>query len=286
MSFSKVSVETLIDQFDVFLLDVWGVIHDGVSLYPGVLETFKRLKDLNKQFLFISNAPRPAPVIQQKLLDLGIPVTLDDVLTSGDVVREQLVQFNDPVFSTLGRRFYHLGELRNQDILAGLPVQTVKNIEDADFILLTSFLEEDEDLEQFIPLFEKMRVLNLPIVCANPDGEVPHGDKSRYCAGYFSKQYEKMGGIVHYYGKPAQNIYDAAFRRLQLKSVESKRIVMVGDTLETDILGAVQAKIAGALVETGNTKLLCQKDEIESLEHLFEKLGINPHWVIPSFGLV
>jgi HAD superfamily hydrolase (TIGR01459 family) len=290
MAFSKTSIEFLMDQFDVFILDVWGVIHDGFTLYPGVLETLERLSVRKKEVLFLSNAPRPAPVIRKKLLDLNIKVAADRVLTSGDVVREQLEQFNDVVFSTLGKKFYHLGELRNQDILAGLAVQTVDTIEKAHFVLLTAYLDEDEDLQQFIPFFEKIRALNLPVICANPDGEIINGDKLRYCSGYFAKQYEAMGGTVYYYGKPYQNVYIAALKRLNLGN-DKKRILMVGDTLETDIQGGLKAKIDTALVQTGNTNILLKKHEIsvhheaEFLSQLFEKMGITPHWVIPSFGL-
>jgi len=290
MAFSQTSIAALMDHFDVFILDVWGVIHDGFTLYPGVLETLERLSELKKEVLFLSNAPRPATVIRKKLLDLNIKVTADRVLTSGDVVREQLEQFNDTVFSTLGKQFYHLGELRNQDILSGLAVETVDSVEKAHFVLLTAYLDENEDLQQFIPFFEKIRGLNLPVICANPDREIINGDKLRYCSGYFAKQYEAMGGTVYYYGKPHQNVYAAALKRLNLLD-HSARILMVGDTLETDIQGGLAAKISTALVQTGNTDILLKKHEIdpqhktEFLGELFEKIGITPNWVIPSFGL-
>ena len=77
---------------------------------------------------------------------------------------------------------------------------------------------------------------SIPVVCVNPDVTCMHGDAIRYTAGYFAKQYsDRHGCEVYYYGKPYDNIYKMAFRKAR---ASKDRILAIGDTIETDILGA------------------------------------------------
>ncbi len=288
------TIERLIERYDYFLLDVWGVIHDGYEVYPGVKASLEKITSLKKQVMFVSNAPRPAPIISSKLNSLGLSVTLSQILTSGDVVRNQLLTYEDEVFSKLGKRFYHLGAEKNQDILSNLLVQTVDQLEEADFILMTAYLDEGEDLEQFTSLFQQAQKLQLPLICANPDKDIINGNQIRYCSGYFALQYEKMNGKVFYYGKPYHNIYKEVFTRLGFSFDDSeklRRVLMIGDTLETDIQGAMNANIDSALVLTGNMGVSLAKNRIEAKEetafltNTFRHQNIVPTWVIPSFGV-
>lgn len=288
-------LEVLQTYYEGYIFDLWGVVHNGFEAYPGVLEYLKQLTALGKSIIFLSNAPRPAPILIQKLLSLGIIVTPEMVLTSGDMVREQLKHFNDEIFKTLGRRFYHLGADRNSDILAGISADVVNNLEEANFILLTAYMDVGEDLNQYDNLLKSAVSLNLPAICANPDKEIINGDKLRYCAGFLAEKIEKMGGTVHYYGKPYRAIYEEAFKRFHTKGiVEKNRILMIGDTLETDILGAKNACVDSALVLTGNMSILLANQAIENmptiectkfLSALFKQYAVNPRWIIPSFNL-
>lgn len=184
------------------------------------------------------------------------------------------------------------GAERNTDILSGLSVDVTKSLEKADFILLTVYKDEGEDLHQLDDLFKKALDHNLPMLCANPDKIVPHGGKPRYCAGVFAEQYKKIGGTVHYYGKPYSNVYEMCFKRFQKWEIPDKnQIVMIGDTLETDILGANKVGIDSALVLTGNMKLLFNTDkpnEIASkLEQHLKALNIpslTPSWILEKLA--
>ena len=57
MEFQK-NVKKLIDKYDSFILDVWGVVHDGVKPYNGVREALKLMQDAGKNIVFVSNTPR------------------------------------------------------------------------------------------------------------------------------------------------------------------------------------------------------------------------------------
>jgi len=175
-----VHMQNLISRYDAFIIDLWGVVHDGMDAYPGVVEAVNNLMALNKRVLFLSNAPRPTSGAIKKLLELGLKVLPENMLTSGDVVREQFILWNDPVFSQLGKCVYHLGAARNQDLLAGLIVNETQDILQADFILLTAYMEQGENLNQYDDLLEIALKAKLPVICANPDKVVVHGDGVRF----------------------------------------------------------------------------------------------------------
>ena len=46
-------------KYDAFFIDLWGVIHNGVQLYPGAINVLENLNKLNKRYVLISNAPTP-----------------------------------------------------------------------------------------------------------------------------------------------------------------------------------------------------------------------------------
>lgn len=290
-SYTFCNFSEIIDKYDTFILDIWGVMHDGFHPYPGAVECVKALLNLNKNITFLSNAPRPGTLLIKKLIEFGIPADTP-ILSSGDAVRMQLETFSDPIFRNLSKRCYHLGAARNHDILAGIDVEVTTNIEDAGFILLTVYADEDEDLNQYDNLFEKALHHGIPAICANPDADIINGDKVRYCAGVFAKKYEIMGGKVHYYGKPHPTVYELIFEKLnKYSSFNKQRILMVGDTLETDILGANRVGIHSALTHTGNTELYLTRNsgrglsDKDLLNELFETEVITPNWIIPRFSL-
>lgn len=276
-------MHNLLSRYDAFIIDLWGVVHDGVHAYPGVVQRLNTLI-AQKKVLFLSNAPRPVEVSIKKLIELGIHVLPKHLLTSGDAVREQLVYWNDPVFSQLGKCLYHLGEAKNQDILNGLDLNVTNDIEKADFILLSAFMEAHEDLNQYDELLQIALKAKLKVICANPDKIVVHGDSIRYCSGVLAEKYEKMGGTVFYYGKPCPRIYELAFKRLEAEGIsDKKRILMIGDTLETDILGAKNVSIDSALVKTGNMENLLIAGN--SVQQIMQNYGIIPTWILDSLAL-
>lgn len=286
-------MQTLSQQYDTFLLDIWGVIYAGINPYPGAIECVQHLISLNKNILFLSNAPRPAKIILNTLTQFGLLIPEEMILTSGDVVRNQLLCAESIADCNLKKICYHLGADRNQDILSGITLSLTSDIEKADFILITAYIDEHEDLQQYDTLLQKAALLKLPAICANPDKTVIHGDKLRYCAGMIAEKYQELGGIVYFYGKPHPKIYDMAFQKLQEHAIyPHNRILMIGDTLETDILGANQAKIDSALVLTGNTNLLlaaAKKQDLnlqplEFLDAVFKKTHITPTWMLEKLS--
>lgn len=288
-----VYIDQIIDLYDAFIIDIWGVIYDGFLPYIGTIECLNKIISLDKTIIFLSNAPRPKDTILKKLKNWDINVTEDMVLTSGDLLRHQLIHKNNQLFSSLANNFcYHIGANLNEDILFGLDSNAIKPVEDiniANFLLITSYLEEDEDLDQFNSIFTKSLELNLPLVCANPDTIVPHGDKRRFCAGFFAMKYANMGGEVYYYGKPDSKIFDFAFKMIEQKNINKERTIMIGDTAETDIVGAYNFGIDSALTLSGNGKKWRIKDNIKDeniidLHNFYQEHLVMPNWVLEKLN--
>lgn len=277
-----VGLNEIFNNYDAFIIDMWGVVFDGFSPYPGAVDCLNHMIKSGRAIIFMSNAPRPAQLTVEKLLSFNIQATPEMMLTSGDVVRKHLQETNNT--NTIHReKYYHLGAHRNQDILSEITIDLVNDIKEADKILLTAYVDEDEDLNQYDNLLQEAAMNNLTAICANPDKIVINGNKNRYCAGTFAEKYEKMGGKVHYYGKPYSEIYKIAFQKLQALGIHNKnRILMIGDTLETDIAGAKMAGIESALVLSGNTSILLQGNtsNLALIENLVEKHDIHPTWIL------
>lgn len=285
------TTDKVLAQYQGFIIDLWGVVHNGFSAYPGVVEQLNQLIANNFPIIFLSNAPRPGSIIMKKLLELGIHVQLDMMLTSGDAVRHQLQHFEDLHFKQTGKCFYHLGSDRNSDILIDLTVDLTETIDNADYLLVTAYMDEGEDLNQHDALLQKSSARQIPFICPNPDKVVLNGDSKRYCAGILAEKYEKLGGTVHYYGKPHRSAFDAAFKKLQKKGIKDKKqVLIIGDTLETDILGGQMSEMASALVLTGNMGIILaeqknkDQSDLDFLTNFFERYSIMPTWVIPGLG--
>ena len=126
------------NKYDAFFIDLWGVVHNGVKLYPEAIKVLKNLNKLNKRFVLMSNAPRPSKAVEKFLLNLEMNKTLvKNVFTSGEAALKSLKK------KTYGENFYHLGPDRDSSLFAGFE-KNKKNIMYADFILCTGLLQNHE----------------------------------------------------------------------------------------------------------------------------------------------
>ena len=258
----------IISRYDAFFIDIWGVVHDGKTPYPRVVDTLNHLI-ATKKVIFLSNAPNPASAVLKMLQGYGINASIDNILTSGDVVRTE-------ISSDLSRKIYHIGEGNAHHLLEGIEACLVKDIKDADLVLLSDGLEEGEPDNKFDVILQEAANLNLPLTCANPDTYVPNGASLYRCSGVIAARYENMGGSVTYYGKPHAPIFSEALERCGL---EKAAILMIGDTLDTDVFGASNFGIDAALTLTGNgSKWGDQLDVLGAQDNA-------PTWVIDGLWL-
>lgn len=227
--------------YDGFILDLWGVVHDGVTAYPGAVETLARLRDLGKATVMLSNAPRRARVLVELMEEIGIPRHLyGAVMSSGESVHLEMLRRTDPWFARLGSRCLHIGSEADKSIFEGLAVELV-TVDDAEFIMNTGPDGFVETIDAYRPILDAAVARRLPMVCANPDLVVMREGRRYVCAGSLARYYEERGGEVRYRGKPDPAIYDACFELLGRP--DRGRVLAVGDALHTDIAGARAAGI-------------------------------------------
>src|SRR5580693_5191736 len=237
--------------YDGFVLDLWGVIHDGVNAFPHAVDCLSHLRDAGKKTLLLSNVPRPNEAVRTMMRRMGIEDALyTDILTSGEAVRRALRSPPDAWWAALGSRVYHLGPERDKPVLEGLPLLTVETPAEADFVLNTGPDDHrnPSDMNEFEPTLRDCAKHRLPMICGNPDLEVIRGGVRVLCAGALAERYRELGGDVRSLGKPDPAIYQPVLERLGLPP---DRILAVGDALHTDIAGAEGVGIAACWVLGG-----------------------------------
>ena len=119
------------NKYDTFFIDLWGVIHNGVQLYPDAINVLENLNKLNKRFVLISNAPRPSISVEKYLINLKMDrAFLKNIFTSGEAALQTLKK------NVYGKKFYHIGPQRDKDLISGFE-KNQANLKKCDFILCT-----------------------------------------------------------------------------------------------------------------------------------------------------
>lgn len=271
------SISSIIPNYEAFLLDLWGVVHDGAQLYPGVRETLAVLKKTGKPVLFISNAPRRALRVAAVLTELGIDQSLYDyIVSSGEVGFHWLETEGSP----WGKHYYLISAPKDEGLLGNLDFQQVHDLGSADFILNLGYGSEEQTTDDYLPTLKRAAEINLPMLCLNPDLEVIKLSGELFpCAGTLAKEYLHLGGKVKYFGKPYREVYEHAHRLLG--SIDKKQILAVGDSLETDIPGAKEFGIDSVLVTGG----ILKNHDVADIKNMCAELGLNPTYLLAKFGI-
>jgi len=234
------SLREVVDAYDGFILDLWGLIHDGETPYPPAKATLAALKAAGKKTLLLSNAPRRAYALVEAMTRMGIERSLyGEVLSSGEATRDALANREDSFFAALGRKVYHLGPERDRSVFDDTQLEIVAAVEAAQFIVNTGPSELTHKVSDYQAVLDAGIAAQLPMVCANPDIVVLRAGKEVVCAGAIAARYKDMGGAVVYRGKPDPAIYALAARMLAV--ADPRRVAVVGDALETDVKGASAA---------------------------------------------
>jgi HAD superfamily hydrolase (TIGR01459 family) len=238
------------ENYDGFIIDLWGVMHDGVMPFPGAVRCLERLA--GRQTLLLSNAPRRAASAQRMLRQLGIADHLYSfILTSGEATWLALRDRSEPWFARLGTRVYHIGPQRDRNVMEGLGLTLATVPDQAEFVLNTGpddDATDPRDLAAFMPELAACLRARLPMICANPDLVVVRAGVRLLCAGALAGFYTAQGGDVFSVGKPDPAIYRMAMATL---GAPVSRILAIGDSLHTDIAGAAQSGIDSLWILSG-----------------------------------
>jgi len=244
-------------KYDAFFIDLWGVIHNGIQIYPGAIDVLKNLNKHNKRFVLISNAPRPSKSVEKYLIKLKMDKTfLNNLVTSGEAALQTLKN------NIYGKKFYHVGPKRDEDLIKGFE-KNQTSLDKCDFILCTGlFDDKTNSLNYYENLLEKN--IKLKMLCTNPDLIVHRGSKTEYCAGSIAAIFEKMGGEVIYFGKPYPEIYKVFIKK-------NETILAIGDNIKTDIVGANKMKFDSLFITGGIHKKEFLNIPVENYDKVLSK---------------
>lgn len=238
------SLADIADRFDVFLLDAFGVLNIGDTAIPGTPDRVRAFQAVGKRVLIVSNAASvPRPALQEKYRRLGYDFAIDDIITSRGAAiaaggndtptRWGVMGLDSEVMEDFGPLAWEL--------LCDDPAAYAR----ADAFLLTGAGNWTASRQNLLEAALRDRPREVRV--ANPDIVAPREDGFSTEPGYYAHQIADRTGITpRFFGKPFANIYDLAFARLG--PVDRSRVVMVGDSLHTDILGGHAAGIASVLI--------------------------------------
>ena len=232
-------LQSIADNYDLFYIDLWGVVHNGVNLHEKAIAVLNELLKKNKMFVLLTNAPRPNKTVQNFLEKMGMDKVLrDHVFTSGEAALNYLKK------SYLSKKFYHIGPPRDFDLFYLFEKNKCEDIGDSEYLLCTGLFDDhDKDLKFYKDLLEKH--ITKKMICTNPDLIVDRGEVRELCAGSVAMVFEKMGGEVIYFGKPHPEVYN------QSTDNKNKKILAIGDNLNTDIKGANLLNYDSLLISNG-----------------------------------
>ena len=258
----KEGLSSIADNYQLFYVDLWGVVHNGVFLHNEAIKTLKELNKKKKDYVLLTNAPRPNSTVKSFLEKMGMEKEIrEHVFTSGEAALNYVKK------NLLNKSFFHVGPLRDFDLFKDFEKMKSDNVKDSEYFLCTGLFDEhNDDLRYYKNLFEKN--FKKKMICTNPDLIVDRGNKRELCAGSVAMIYEKMGGEVVYFGKPYPEVYHQSIDN----DKKNKKILSIGDNLNTDIKGANLLNFDSLLISNGIHKEEIRKNGIEETTKSYETI--------------
>ena len=284
------SISDIISLYDVFILDQWGVMHDGYKGYDYAVSAVEQLIKENKKLIIISNSSKRKNSSIGRLKSLGFDKNhFIEVMTSGEMVWQEIATSIGSYGNNL-QNCFHIYDSSKEDGLEfrnGLEkLNFVSQINDANFILACTPFEKTEPID-YIPILKDAVDMNLVMFCANPDFVTieKNNDKNIYCMGTVADLYDHMGGKVVILGKPSKEIYEESCKKIV--DLNKSKIVAIGDSLDHDIQGANNFNIDSVLISTGIHKDLFEKGSEIALTEIknSKKWNFSPTYICENFSI-
>jgi HAD superfamily hydrolase (TIGR01450 family) len=272
--------KSIIDRYKVIFFDAFGVLKTYKGLLPGIERTFDYLEQQNKKYYIVTNdaSRSPAQLAESYNTKGLLAITPDRIISSGMLTKDYLdLKVNDGIVAYLGTP--DSAHYIDSSGLHTLPVSHI-NEDNIDKVNALVFLD-DEGFDWFDDLNKAVNILRkrtIPAIVANTDRAYPRTkhDVSIAVGGLASMIEAIVGKEFIRFGKPDSQMFMFAYDLLREQGPISKKdIVMVGDTLQTDILGANKFGLDTVLVLSGNTQALDAENRIIAT-------GIVPTYICDS----
>ena len=288
MSQSRVikGLREIFNNYDTFILDQWGVMHDGYSGFDLAIKCIDQLRLNDKNLIIVSNSSKKKEITKKNLNKLGFHKNdFVKIMTSGEMIWNSLRNNNFLTKNNIGMDCFHIHNKENNEeknFLIGLEkFNFVEKIDNASFILgCTPF--KKYNLTDYIPILLKAKKNNLPFICANPDFEYFDSKSNSlvFCMGTIAELYKNIGGNVLVLGKPSIEIYEESVSNIL--NLDKNKILAIGDSLDHDIVGASNFGIDNLFItSTGIHKDSFNFDNImcEDNKKIFKNLGFKPTFI-------
>ena len=170
----KIGLSSIADNYQLFYIDLWGVVHNGVNLHDEAINVLKQISNKNKDYILLTNAPRPNNSVKKFLEKMGMEKEMrDHVFTSGEAALNYLKK------NFLNKSFFHVGPPRDFDLFKDFEKNKLSDIQKSEYILCTGLFDDhDKDLVFYKDLFEKH--LKKKMICTNPDLIVDRGVQENF----------------------------------------------------------------------------------------------------------
>ena len=280
-------VRELAADYDGFIVDQWGVVHDGATPYAGARECLESLKRAGKRVVMLSNSGRSNAANEALMASMGFPRELYHAfIAAGEDCRHAIASKASPFHARLGKRCLAFTRDGERKLLEGLGLTFVDRVEDADFLAVIGIDSPRRSLADYEAELQAARARGLPMVCANPDLVRFHEGRLVDAPGVLAHRYEALGGEVFWHGKPHAPIYGSCLK--EMGGIPKSRIVAVGDSLDHDVAGAASVQLPCVLVAGGvhAEALGIVRGDMpsrERLEALLARAPARPAFVVPAF---
>ena len=256
----KDGLRSIADRYQLFYIDIWGVVHNGINVFENAIIALKEISRLKKEFVLLTNAPRPNINVMNFCEKLGMDKNLlNHVFTSGEAALSYLKK------NLSSKKFFHVGPPRDFDLFEGFKAYKTHKIDEASYILCTGLYDEYKtDLNFYKDLLSKF--ISKKMICTNPDLIVDKGNVREFCAGSVAMVFEKLGGEVVYFGKPYPEVYNLSINN------KNKKILSIGDNLNTDIKGANLLNYDSLIISNGIHKNEIKEKGIEQTAKSYEAI--------------
>ena len=246
-------LRSVFDNYELLFIDLWGVVHNGIELHENAIHTLSKISEAKKDYILLTNAPRPNKTVKIFLEKLGLDKSMrEKVFTSGEAALGYLKK------NYISQKFYHIGPPRDFNLFIDFKNEKTEDIDKSNYLLCTGLYDQhDQDLNFYKELL--INSISKKMICTNPDLIVDRGKKREYCAGSVAMTFEKLGGEVIYFGKPYPEVYN------QATNSNKKKVIAIGDNLRTDIKGANNMNYDSLVITGGVHKKEFEKEGIEKV---------------------
>ena len=281
----------IINKYDIYILDQWGVMHDGYKGYPQAIKCVKKLYKEKKKIIVISNSSKRKKITIESLNKLGFNSKhFLEVMTSGEMIWQSLKNENYKIIKNIKKNCFHIFDYSNENgkkFIKGLKkFNYVKEIDKADFILACTPFPKFDVLD-YLPILKQALAKKMPFICANPDYESINKklNKSIFCMGTIAELYKNLGGKVFILGKPSIKIYSESVSKIN--KFNKSKVLAVGDSLYHDIKGANLFGVDSLLISSGIHKSSFEKisPKWNTNKNQFKNLDIKPTYLCSKFKL-